>query len=320
MGSVLIVADYQDGKLKKATLNALTFGKQAARKHDADLTILVIGKNVSHIADQLTSYGATRVLLVEDPELEHHIAQTWGHVIIEKAKESNAAIVGMSSGTMGKDIMPYVAAKLNAGMVSDILSYDGSNFTREMWAGNAVATVKVNTDIKVVTIRSTAFEEAQPVGGDSPIESSHITLPRPNTRFVAIYPSKSHRPDLTEASVIISGGRGMKSAENFTMLEEFADCMNAAIGASRAAVDAGWMSNDFQVGQTGKIVAPGLYVAVGISGAIQHLVGMQSSKTIIAINQDPHAPIFTVANYGIVGDLFQVVPLLTKKFKEALKK
>jgi electron transfer flavoprotein alpha subunit len=201
-----------------------------------------------------------------------------------------------------------VAAKLNAGMASGILSFDGFYYTREMWAGSVIATVEIKTNIHVVTIQTTHFPPSIPLENETPIEQLKIPLKETKTRFIEMHESKSERPDLTEARVIISGGRGMGGPENFRLLEELADLLGGAVGATRAAVDAGWVSNDFQVRQTGKKVAPELYIAVGLSGSIQHMAGMKNSKVIVAINKDEEAPIFEIADYGLVADLFKAVP------------
>jgi electron transfer flavoprotein alpha subunit len=316
MASICIVAEHHRGVLKKATLNTITFGKETAEKLGAEFHLLVIGHDVAGIADELKSFGAVKIHLADDPELKNYIAETWGHVIAEVAKTCDAKIIGMNAGTTGKDVMPRVAAKLGAGMASGVLSFDGSCFTREMWAGNTVATVEINTDIKVVTIQSTAFDEANSSDSDAPVLPVTVSIPETKSRFIEMNETKSDRPDLTEANVVVSGGRGLKSGENFKLLEEFADIFGAAVGATRAAVDAGWVSNDLQVGQTGKIVAPSLYLAVGLSGSIQHTAGMKSSKIIVAINKDEEAPIFQVADFGLVEDLFKALPALTSAIKK----
>jgi electron transfer flavoprotein alpha subunit len=212
-----------------------------------------------------------------------------------------------------------VAAKLDAGMITDLIEFDGENYIREMWAGNAQATLAVATPITVATIQGTAFATAEPSGEDSLITLLEIPVPETKTRFLEIRETRSDRPDATEARVVVSGGRGLKGPENFKLIEELTDLFGGAVGASRAAVDAGWISNDFQVGQTGKNVAPDLYVAIGISGALQHLAGMKNSKVIIAINKDEEAPIFEVADSGLVADLFKVVPELVETLKDELQ-
>ncbi|MBW2366999.1 MAG: electron transfer flavoprotein subunit alpha/FixB family protein [Deltaproteobacteria bacterium] len=318
MASICIVAEHQSGRLKKATFNTITFGREAADKLGAELHLLVIGYGVAGIADELKSFGAMKIHLADEPELKNYTAETWGHVIAEVAKTCDAKIIGMNAGTTGKDVMPRVAAKLGAGMASGVLSFDGECFTREMWAGNAVATVEIKTDIKVVTIQSTAFDEAKASDSDTPVSSATVSIPETKSRFIEMHEAKNDRPDLTEANVVVSGGRGLKSGENFKLLEEFADIFSAAVGATRAAVDAGWVSNDLQVGQTGKIVAPSLYLAVGLSGSLQHTAGMKSSKVIVAINKDEEAPIFEVADFGLVADLFKAMPELTSAIKKEM--
>ncbi len=318
MASICLVAEHHKGILKKTTLNSICFAKQAAEKTGAELHFLVIGNEVSGIAKALKGFGATKIHLVDDPRLEHYNAETWGHVTAEVAKSCDARIVGMNSGTTGKDLMPRVAAYLEAGMASSILSFDGDVFQREMWAGSAVATVRINTDIKVVTIQSTAFVAAEAVEGETPVESFSVSIPETNSRFVKMHETKSERPDLTEANIIISAGRGIKSRENLKMIEQFADIFGGAVGATRAVVDAGWASNALQVGQTGKIVAPDLYVAVGLSGAMQHKAGMKNSRVIVAINKDNEAPIFEIADFGLVADLFKVLPELMASIKVEL--
>lgn len=319
MQNVCIVAEQQNSRLKMATLNAITFGKQAAKSIGGELVLLVIGNRVASIAEELSGFGASKVYLVEDPGLEHCTAETWGHVVAETVRKCQAKIVGMNSGTMGKDLMPRVAAKLNGGMASDILGFDGVRFIREMWAGSAVAEVEVLTDIKVVTVQGTAFEPAVAEKNRATIEPLSISIPPSKTRFIESLETHSEGPELTEASVVVTGGRGLKAKENFEILRELAELLGGAVGATRGSVDAGWAPNSLQVGQTGKKVAPDLYIAVGLSGAIQHLAGMKNSKTIMAINKDKQAPIFEIADYGLVEDLFKAVPELIKAIKTAHK-
>jgi electron transfer flavoprotein alpha subunit len=218
----------------------------------------------------------------------------------------------MASGTTGKDMMPRVAVKLNAGMGSDVISidgaFDGTCFKRGMWAGNALATIEITTPVKVVTIQATAFAAAETAGGGSVLETLSVNLPQTKTRFVEMRETVTQRPDPTEANVVVTGGRGVNGAENFKVIERLADVLGGAVGATRAAVDAGWVPNDLQIGQTGKMVAPDLYIAAGLSGSIQHQAGMKNSKVIVAINKDEEAPIFQIADFGIVGDLFKVIP------------
>jgi electron transfer flavoprotein alpha subunit len=319
MPSVLLVAEHLNGKIKTATLNALTFAQQAKEKLNAKLCLLVIGNDVQDIAASLQPYGADTIYLVEDKSLENCLAETWGHVTAEVAKQCDATLIGMNSGTTGQNLMPRVAAKLDAGMVTDLIGFDGRHFVREMWAGNVQATVEVTAPVAVATIQGTTFSTAEPSGGETPIARLEIAVPETKTRFVEKRETRSDRPDATEARVVVSGGRGMKGPENFKLLEDLTDLFGGAVGASRAAVDSGWISNDFQVGQTGKTVAPDLYIAAGISGAIQHLAGMKNSKVIVAINKDEEAPIFEMADFGLVADLFKVIPELTEALKKELQ-
>ena len=319
MHSVLLVVEHRGGKTKTATLNALTCARKIAEKRNAKLCLLVIGKDVQDIAASLRSFGVDMIYIVEDESLENCMAETWGHVTAEVARQCDAVFVGMNSGTTGRNLMPRVAAKLDAGMITDLIEFDGENYIREMWAGNAQATMVVDTPIAVATIQGTAFATAEPGGKDSLTTLLEIPLPETKTRFLEIRETHSDRPDATEACVVVSGGRGMKGPENFKLIEELTDLFGGAVGASRAAVDSGWISNDFQVGQTGKNVAPDLYVAVGISGAIQHLAGMKNSKVIVAINKDEDAPIFEVADAGLVADLFKIVPELVEALKNELE-
>ncbi|MGB9498157.1 MAG: electron transfer flavoprotein subunit alpha/FixB family protein [Dissulfuribacterales bacterium] len=318
MSSALIVAEHLKGKVKSATFNTLTFAHQVSNTLGAKLCILVIGKNVQDVAASLQPYGADTIYVVEDAGLGNCTSETWGHVIAEVAKECGAVFVGMNSGTTGRNLMPRVAGKLNAGMVTDVVGMEGTDYIREMWAGNALATVSVTTPLTVTTIQGTAFAKAEPNETKSAITTLEISVPETKTRFIEMRETVSDRPDPTEARVVVSGGRGMKGSENFKLIEELTDLFGGAVGASRAAVDAGWISNDFQIGQTGKMVAPDLYIAAGISGAIQHLAGMKNSKVIVAINKDDEAPIFQVADFGLVADLFKVVPELTEALKSEL--
>jgi electron transfer flavoprotein alpha subunit len=316
MPTVCIIAEHQKGKLKKSTLNAISFGKDIAGKLNSDLCIIVIGHNVSVVADELKNFGATKIFLVDDPGLENYTAETWSAAAVEAAKKADAVVVGMASGTTGKDMMPRLAVKLSAGMGSDVIGFDDGKFLRGMWAGNVLASIDINTAVKVVSIQPTAFGAAEPAAGDTPIEQIEFTVPQSRTRFIQMRETVSVRPDPTEARIVISGGRGVNGKENFKILETLADLLGGAVGASRAAVDAGWMPNDLQIGQTGKIVAPDMYVAIGLSGSIQHQAGMKNSKIIVAINKDEEAPIFQIADFGLVADLFKAVPELTEAIKK----
>jgi len=314
MPIVLIVAEQQpDGKLRKATLHALAAGKQLAQKAGADLHAVVLAKDASPLAAELRNYGPAVVHAASAPAFEHYVAEAFAPAIAELARSLNASYVGAASTAMGKDLMPRVAAKLGAAMASDVMKFEGSGneivFTRPMWAGNVIADVKLTTPIKCFTARTTEFAAAEK-GNPGQVQpfSPKVDPASIHTRFVEFREVKSARPQLTEARVVVSGGRGTKG--DFKEIEALADELSAAVGASRAVCDAGWVPNDLQVGQTGKVVAPQLYIAAGISGAIQHVAGMKGSKTIVAINTNPEAPIFQIADYGIVGDLFKVLPEL----------
>ncbi len=308
MTKVLVIADHYNGKLKKSTLSAIHFAGQAG-----DFSIAVIGNNVDLVADELKLFGAEKIYITDSPELEHYLAHEYSAVIADLVSHTGAEYVVMSTSTTAKDLMPVVAARLSAGMASDIIHFKNGKFKRSMYAGNAVAAMEITTPIKVVTVLDTAFPKAEPGSTESPVEVFTTEISTGNAKWIAMDESISDRPELTEANIIVSGGRGFKDAENKHLIESLADKLGAAIGWSRAAVDAGWAPNDLQVGQTGKIVAPDLYVAIGISGALQHLAGMKNSRVIVAINKDEEAPIFSVADYGMVADLFNVLPEMAEK-------
>ena len=321
MSIVLIVAEQQpDGALRKATLNALSAGKQLAGKAGAELHVAVLAKDATQLAGELAESGAKVVHAASAPVFEHYLAEAFAPAIAELAQSIKADFVGAASTAQGKDLLPRVAAKLRAAMASDVMRFAGSGtditFTRPMWAGNVIAEVKLSSPVKAFTARTTEFPAAQKGGSRAEVRtfSPKVDPAALKTKFVEFKEVKSARPQLTEARVVVSGGRGTKG--DFKEIEALADLLGAAVGASRAVVDAGWAPNDLQVGQTGKVVAPELYVAVGISGAIQHLAGMKGSKTIVAINKDPEAPIFQVADYGLVDDLFKAVPALREALKQ----
>jgi electron transfer flavoprotein alpha subunit len=314
MATILLIAEQAHGQLKKATLSALTAAQQLAAKSGGEVHGLVIGQGAAKSAQELSAYVAT-VYAVEGPGFEHGLAETHGAAAAEAAKKTSATDVVLAATAYGKDIAPRIAARLGAGVASDVLGVvSADQFKRAMWAGNAIATVQVTTQVKVVTVRATEFAAAQKAVSAGKVETLSIAAPQAKTKFVAFNEVKSARPELTEASVVVSGGRGTKG--DFKPIEALADVLNAAVGASRAVVDAGWQPNDLQVGQTGKVVAPKLYIAAGISGAIQHLAGMKGSRTIVAINKDADAPIFQVADYGLVADLFKALPELTEEVKK----
>src|SRR5712692_2915397 len=313
MATILLVAEQAHGHLKKSTLNALTAAQQLAKANGGQIQGLVVGAGAQKSAQELTAFGIP-VHAVE-AGFENALAETHGAAIAEAAKKLGATDVVIAATAYGKDIAPRAAVRLSAGVASDVLAVVSANqFKRAMWAGNAIATVEVTTPVKVITVRATEFAVAQAGGGAGQVQTLAIAAPAAKTKFIEYNEVKSARPELTEASVVVSGGRGTKG--DFKPIEALADVLNAAVGASRAVVDAGWQPNDLQVGQTGKVVAPKLYIAAGISGAIQHLAGMKGSKTIVAINKDPEAPIFQVADYGLVADLFKALPEITEQVKK----
>jgi electron transfer flavoprotein alpha subunit len=319
MANILIYAEHSHGKLPKAVAVAVTAAKEISAKHGGgDLILAVLGNAVGDVAKAAAALGASKVVTIDSPALEHRNADVATEALKAAAEATGSSTVVFASTSEGKDIAPRLAGAMDAGIAPDITAVnDDGTFTRPMVAGNLFATVQLAGDKKVVTVRATAFDAAAESGA-SPIEalSVNVAAPANAIRFVSIEETKSDRPVLTEASRVVAGGRGLKSGENFkTVLEPLVDALGAAMGASRAAVDAGYVPNDLQVGQTGKVVAPTLYIAVGISGAIQHLAGMKDSKVIVAINKDPEAPIFQVADYGLVADLFQAVPEMVEKVK-----
>jgi electron transfer flavoprotein alpha subunit len=307
--TALVLAEHDNKALRPATLNAVT----AAAKAGGDVHVLVAGHNAAAVAQQAAKIaGVSKVLLADAPQLAEELAEPVAAQVVALAGGYTHVFAAATS--FGKNIMPRVAAKLDAAQISEVSSVESADtFTRPIYAGNAIATVQSSDKIKVITARPTNFEAAAAEGGSAAIENVTAVTAGDSSRFVGRDVAKSDRPELQGAKIVVSGGRGMGSAENFKLLEPLADKLNAALGASRAAVDAGFAPNDWQVGQTGKVVAPQLYVAIGISGAIQHLAGMKDSKVIVAINKDPEAPIFSVADYGLVGDLFEVVPQLVKE-------
>src|SRR5690348_6994757 len=314
MATILVIAEQAHGQLKKATLSALTAAQQLAQKNGGTLQGVVIGPGSQKAAQDLAAYVGT-VYAVEGAGLEHAIAETHSAAAAEAAKKAGASDVVVAATAYGKDIAPRIAVKLGAGIASDILAVMSANqFKRAMWAGNAIATVEVTTPVKVISVRATEFAAAQKAASAGSVQALSVTVPAAKTKFVEFNEVKSARPELTEAAAVVSGGRGTKG--DCKPIEALADALGAAVGASRAVVDAGWQPNDLQVGQTGKVVAPKLYIAAGISGAIQHLAGMKGSKTIVAINKDAEAPIFQVADYGLVADLFKALPELTEELKK----
>jgi electron transfer flavoprotein alpha subunit len=305
--TILLIAEHDNAELKGATLNAAA----AAARIGGELHILVAGHNARAVAEQAAHVaGASRVLLADAPQLAAQLAETVAATVLPIAKNYSHIVV--ASTAAGKNVAPRLAALLDVAQISDIIAVESADtFQRPIYAGNAIATVQSSDAIKVITVRTTGFDAVAASGGSAAIDTLEAAADTGISAFVGREIAKLDRPELTAAQTIVSGGRGLGSGENYTkVLEPLADKLNAALGASRAAVDAGYVPNDYQVGQTGKIVAPALYVAVGISGAIQHLAGMKDSKVIVAINKDPEAPIFSVADYGLVGDLFTLVPEL----------
>jgi electron transfer flavoprotein alpha subunit len=317
MANVLIIAEQSGGTLKKASLNAVNAGKEVAKRTGGKLNVLVLGKGIGAVGEALKAYGAA-VHVADNAAFEHYLAEPYAQVVAEVAKALGVTFVGASATTFGKDLLPRVAARLGAAMATEVFSFmgDGANvtFKRPMWAGNVLAEVELTTPVKAFTVRATEFTPATAEGGGSVTAvTAAPDLGKVKTRFLEFKEVKSARPELTEARVIVAGGRGTKG--DFKEIEGLADDLGAAVGASRAVVDAGWCPNDWQVGQTGKVVAPELYIAAGISGAIQHVAGMKGSKVIVAINKDAEAPIFQLADYGLVGDLFKAIPELREKIK-----
>ena len=310
--SVLLLAEHDNKEVKPFTLNAIT----AASQVDQDLHVLVIGHNAEEVAKSISQVpNVKKVIHVDNEIYENYLAENFTSVIVKHAE--NYSHIFCSANTFGKNLMPRVAALLDTSQISDIIKViSADTFLRPIYAGNAFATVKSTDSKKCVTIRPTSFEPAITTGGSAEIVKEEAMEATSLTKFIKREEVKSERPELGTARVVISGGRGMQSAENFKLITDIADKLNAAIGASRAAVDAGYITNDHQVGQTGKVVVPDLYIAVGISGAIQHLAGMKESKIIVAINKDGEAPIFSVADYGLEADLFEALP----QFLEELNK
>jgi electron transfer flavoprotein alpha subunit len=305
----LVIAEHDNASLKGVTLNTVT----AAAQCGGDVHILVAGSGCGAVAEAAAKVaGVAKVLVADAPQFADGLAENVAEQILAVA--GNYSHILAPASAFGKNVLPRVAAKLDVAQISEITKVDAPDtFERPIYAGNAIATVQSTDNVKVITVRGTGFDAAAGEGGSAAVETVAAVADSGKSAFVGRELAKSDRPELTGAKVVVSGGRGMGSGDNFKILEPLADKLGAAMGASRAAVDAGYVPNDWQVGQTGKIVAPQLYIAVGISGAIQHLAGMKDSKTIVAINKDPEAPIFSVADYGIVGDLFEVVPALVKE-------
>ena len=305
--SILVIAEHNNIEVKSSTLNTIN----AASQLGSEIEVLVLGSNIDNIIKEISSYQyVSKVIFIDSEKFENAIAENIEPVILSLAEKYSHILAPAT--TFGKNIMPRVAVKLDVAQISDIVNIKSEDtFIRPIYAGNALATVKSKDTKKVITVRPTSFDVVAKEGGAGVVEQINVDIGESKVEFVDREESKSDRPELSTARIVVSGGRGLQSAENFKLISDIADKLNAAIGASRAAVDAGYVSNDYQVGQTGKVVVPDLYIAVGISGAIQHLAGMKESKIIVAINKDEEAPIFNIADYGLTADLFEALPALS---------
>ncbi|MPV66815.1 electron transfer flavoprotein subunit alpha/FixB family protein [Burkholderia sp. BE17] len=317
---ILVIADHDNESVHTATLSTLAAAAQLVKLTGGEVDVLVAGEGSQRAAEVAARIGGvSHVLHADAPQLAHGLAENVEATVLTVARQYTHLLFPATA--QGKNVAPRVAAKLGVAQVSDVMAVqDATTFKRPIFAGNVIATVQALDDIKVLTVRSTGFDPVPVAGGAAPVVQIDVPPDAGTSRFVRRDVTKLDRPELTSASAVVSGGRGLGSADNYrTVMEPLADALNAALGASRAAVDAGYVSNDYQIGQTGKIVAPQLYVAVGISGAIQHLAGMRDSKVIVAINKDPEAPIFGVADYGLVDDLFTAVPQLVSSLETTTK-
>ena len=305
--SILVIAEHNNIEVKSSTLNTIN----AASKLGSEIEVLVLGSNIDNISKEISSYQhVSKVIFIDSEKFENAIAENIEPVILSLAEKYSHILAPAT--TFGKNVMPRVAVKLDVAQISDIVNIESEDtFIRPIYAGNALATVKSKDTKKVITVRPTSFDVVAKEGGAGVVEQINLDIGESKVEFIDREESKSDRPELSTARIVVSGGRGLQSAENFKLISDIADKLNAAIGASRAAVDAGYVSNDYQVGQTGKVVVPDLYIAVGISGAIQHLAGMKESKIIVAINKDEEAPIFNIADYGLTADLFEALPALS---------
>ena len=305
--SILVIAEHNNIEVKSSTLNTIS----AAAKLGDEIEVLVLGSNIENISKEISTYQhVSKVIFLDSQKFENAIAESIEPVIVSIAEKYSHILAPAT--TFGKNVMPRVSVKLDVAQISDIINIESEDtFIRPIYAGNALATVRSKDTKKVITVRPTSFDVVAKEGGSGIVEQLNFDIDETKVEFIDREESKSDRPELSTARIVISGGRGLQSAENFKLISDIADKLNAAIGASRAAVDAGYVSNDYQVGQTGKVVVPDLYIAVGISGAIQHLAGMKESKIIVAINKDEEAPIFNVADYGLSADLFEALPALS---------
>jgi electron transfer flavoprotein alpha subunit len=317
---IIAFAEQRHNQFKKTAFEVVRAAKTVADQLSAELLAVVVGGNVSSIAGELGKYGASRIIVVEDPRLEQYSTTAYAKVIAEIARQESAQIIFLPASSLGKDVAPRAAVKLNAGLATDCTSIRIENgdvvATRPVYAGKGLIDVRVKSPVKIFSLRPNVFSAGTPSANTAALEKKSVSFTDADF-IVTVKETKasSGKKDVAEADIIVSGGRGLRGPEHFSMIEELASTLNAAVGASRAVVDAGWRPHDEQVGQTGKTVAPTLYVAVAISGAVQHLAGMSSSKYIVAINKDKDAPIFSVADYGIVGDAFEIVPALCAELK-----
>ncbi len=316
MASVLIIAEHREGTILPATFGALACGKEIAEANGLSLEVAVLGKEVGGLAQTLAGRGVAKVHQVEHDALDPYLSEYWAKAVADLAEATGATWIGAASTVQGRDYLPRVAARLDAGMATNVVAVDGSKLTRPMWADAVLADVEITTEKKVFTVRATEFSPIEE-GGSAEIAPFTPELDGASAKveFKGLELVKSERPPLTEAAIVVAGGRGTKG--DFGPIEALADELGAAVGSTRAVVDAGWAPNEYQIGQTGKIIAPDLYIGAGISGAIQHLAGMKGSKVIVAINKDEEAPIFQVADYGLVADLFKAIPELIEEIRKA---
>ncbi len=319
--NVLVVAEIREGSLKKVNFEMTGEGKRIADQLGGSVEAVALGHEIADVISPLAHYGAERVFLADDAVLANYTPEGYASALAYLIKETEPALVLLGATTQGKDLAPRLAARLAVGLASDCTGFevvDGKLLiTRPIYAGKAIATVKEVSRPHMATVRPNIFAAPEPDSSlAAPVETFQVDSANIRAKAIDMIREAGERIELTEADIIVSGGRGLKGPENFALIEELADTLGAAVGASRAAVDAGWKDHSYQVGQTGKVVTPTLYIACGISGAIQHLAGMKTSKYIVAVNKDPDAPIFKLADYGIVGDLFKVVPVLTEEFKK----
>lgn len=322
---ILAIAEQREGKFKKTAFEITKAAKEISDKLSCEMVSLVIGSGVESMASELGGFGATRVIIVDDPQLNYYSTTAYTKIVSEIAKKESANILLFPASQMGKDLAPRLAVKLDAGLASDCTGLkveDGIIIaSRPIFAGKIISEVKIVSDVKIFTLRPNVFTAGSSNGTSATVEKAVVELTQAEFTVKAVETKVAvGRPDVTEASIVVSGGRGMKGPEQFKLIEDLADVLGAGVGASRAAVDAGWRPHDEQVGQTGKTVSPNLYFAFGISGAIQHLAGMSSSKCIVAINKDKDAPIFQIADYGIVGDASEILPVLTQEIKTLIGK